>query len=114
MYKAIFDNLKYNNNYSDIFYFNWKSYWSIGAITELVSDWLVSWYLSADSEISNNPKVALGQVYIKDYLTDRYPKSLSPEMLNTAVFWAACSAWASSTKKSVSDKTHSAKNVENK
>ena len=50
--------------------------------------------------------MALGQVYIKDYLTHRFRKSLSPEMLNTAVFWAACSAWASTTKKSVSDKLY--------
>ena len=76
----------------------------IGVISELVSDWLVSWYLYPSSDFHINPKVALCQIYIRDHLSVRFPKSLSPEMLNTAVFWAATSTWASSTKKSVTDK----------
>jgi len=75
-----------------------------GAISELVSDWLISWYLSPLSQAHTNPKIALCQMYIRDHLTDRFPKSLSPEMLNTAVFWSATSTWSSTTKRSVCDK----------
>lgn len=76
----------------------------IGAISELVSDWLISWYLSPLSPPHTNPKIALCQMYIRDHLTERFPKSLSSELLNTAVFWAATSTWSSTTKRSVSDK----------
>ena len=77
---------------------------STGAITELVSDWLISWYLMPSSAPHSNAKIALCQMYVRDHLLSRFPKSLSPEKLNTAVFWAATSAWASSTKRSVCDK----------
>ena len=62
-----------------------------GAITEVVSDWLVSWGLTDQSKPHNDARVALLQLYISDFLVKIFPKSLDPPLLNVTLFWTAVS-----------------------
>ena len=59
--------------------------------------------LTLTSELHTNPRVALAQMFLKNYLVPHFPLSLSREMVNSSIFWIATSRWASSTKKSACD-----------
>ena len=62
-----------------------------GAITELVSDWLVSWGLTPQSKPHSDARVALIQIYIFEFLKKLFPKSLDTPLLNVTLFWTALS-----------------------
>lgn len=73
----------------------------VGGVTEVVAEWLVEHRLTLTSELHSTPRVALAQMFLKNYLVPHFPLSLSREMVNSSVFWISTSRWASSTKKSV-------------